>query len=365
MKGGSGKCDLCSTKFNFAPKYAKNAPEKLNTLQVISGLGLRAASKWLPFALRLLLVAGIWLGVLPLATAYIYHGWMKGPTEIRGRMIPSLLAGDIVNGGILTLTIIISFLSLMSLGDFFRFNWPERVNENDTDEGKKEDQNDVKIAPVQVGDDADNLYYDDSSMSLSEKFRAEKHIIQKMICDSNKSVMDGGQLFHKYDSDDSRKEIMLDDIVPNDLLEMESYLATGEGDDQIHAGIAEMLEQRRHAAAALEENILGRHQEGGVAAVRRQRRRHAFNDEDNENNDSEQFHDSLNEVEDESPEGNDESEEELLRRMMELQEFGEEVPENDEQNERPEGERFEPRFDPLDGPFDNEELMVRAYNCNV
>lgn len=359
VKGGSGKCDLCKSKFHFAPKYAQDTPDKLSTLEVVSGISLRATSRWLPYALRVVLVAFVWLGILPLVTAYVYQGWMHRPASIKTRFEWELLPGDLVNGAILTVTIIISFLSLMSLGDFFRFNWQRDVvgdeDGNENEAGGEDANAQLKIAPVQIGEDRECLYYDDSARSLSEKFDAEKHIIEKMIRDSNKSVMDGGQLFHKYEDDSRDGDLIIEDSI-DDLREMEMRFAAGEENDD-----------RRHADAGLNQDN-GRIPEGGVPAVRRQRHRQRLSDasiasDTGLDNDGRDQDEASTENESNGEGDDDEEEDQLFERMMRLQELGaDEEPERNNRErvepEVPEEGRFNPQFDPLDMPFDEDAAMV-------
>jgi len=114
------KCELCSTPFKFAPKYADNTPDNLPLYEVIAGVIHRAGGKWLPFALRAAIAIVLWICVLPLATAYLYQGWIHGPSSVVSRWKWELVTTDMVAGGIVAGSIIISFLSLMSLADVLR-----------------------------------------------------------------------------------------------------------------------------------------------------------------------------------------------------------------------------------------------------
>lgn len=188
VKGGNDKCDLCLTKFRFAPKYAQDAPERLSRMEVLTGLMMRATSKWVPFGIRILLVAGVWLGILPLMTAYLYQGWMHRPSSIKTRFRWDLVPRDLVNGGILTVIIVISFLSIMSLLDFFRVKWVREMarNNEDRNRGDTETDDTVSIAPVQIGEDEDCLEHFDSQQSLREKMNKETLIVENMIKQYNK-----------------------------------------------------------------------------------------------------------------------------------------------------------------------------------
>ena len=130
-----GRCELCKTKFRFDPKYAENAPDRLPAHEVVLGLSSRAVAKWLPFTVRFLIAASLWLVVAPLITAYLYHGWMHRPSSIMSRWKRDLLSADVVSGAVIGAVIIISFLSLMSFADFLRVHWQQpqgrRGEEND------------------------------------------------------------------------------------------------------------------------------------------------------------------------------------------------------------------------------------------
>ncbi len=170
------KCPVCHYKYQFKPLYAKHTPEHLTKTEVISGLIIRAANKWIPFTLRVFIVLIVWIVLLPLFTSYIYIAWGQGPSVITSRLglrlqqmpeellssistfnssisnntitlnvtsstadnidIPTtatisilkLLFMDVVSGLEITATIIISALSMLSLVEHFRFHWqPQRL----------------------------------------------------------------------------------------------------------------------------------------------------------------------------------------------------------------------------------------------
>lgn len=122
------KCELCSTTFLFAPKYVDGAPERLPFHELVTGIVHRGFDRWLPFLLRAMLSAVLWLFILPLATAYLYYGWLHHPSSVMSRWKYELVAGDAVSGAIIACIIIVSFLSLMSFADFLRFHW-QQLNE--------------------------------------------------------------------------------------------------------------------------------------------------------------------------------------------------------------------------------------------
>jgi len=127
------KCELCGTPFQFAPKYVDGAPERLRLHEVALGVMHRGFDQWLPYLLRLVFCAVLWLFALPLATAYFYYGWLHHPSTITSRWKYDLVVGDAISGAIITSIIIVSFLSLMSFADFLRQHWaqlhePERLD---------------------------------------------------------------------------------------------------------------------------------------------------------------------------------------------------------------------------------------------
>mmetsp|Transcript_14991 Transcript_14991/g.28212 ORF Transcript_14991/g.28212 Transcript_14991/m.28212 type:complete len:98 (+) Transcript_14991:118-411(+) len=60
-----------------------------------------------------------------------YQGWMHRPTSVKTRFRWDLVSRDLVNGGMLTVIIVISFLSIMSLLDFFRVKWVREMARNE------------------------------------------------------------------------------------------------------------------------------------------------------------------------------------------------------------------------------------------
>ena len=118
-----GSCELCRTKFKFAPKYAPNTPLRLSSQQIIISLIRRAIVRWLPLMIRSLFAASLWLIVAPLVTACLYHGWMARPNTILERFESNLLMIDLIGGAVVAICIIVSFLSLMSFADFLRVEW--------------------------------------------------------------------------------------------------------------------------------------------------------------------------------------------------------------------------------------------------
>lgn len=117
-------CELCGHKFKFVPQYAPNAPDQLPSSEVLYRIFRRFTARWLPQALRVLFAIALWLIILPLSTAYIYHGWMVKPSAISDRWTSwDQVKNDTVGGAVIAIVIVVSFLSLMSFAEFLRIQW--------------------------------------------------------------------------------------------------------------------------------------------------------------------------------------------------------------------------------------------------
>lgn len=147
-----GRCELCGTKFRFAPLYAEGAPLQLPWHEVMLGLSRSAVAKWLPWLLRIATALGLWLVAVPLATAYAYIGWLHSPSAISTRLQWDLMLSDTISGFVIAGVAIVSFLSLMSFADFLRFNFQRG--------GRNRDNNVMGAEnPVQE-DDIDDIVLD-------------------------------------------------------------------------------------------------------------------------------------------------------------------------------------------------------------
>ena len=123
VQRGDGKCELCKTQFQFAPQYAQGTPDQLPAIEVFSGLARRCMSRWLPFVLRILFAASLWLVVAPLFSAYLYQGWINKPQAIFSRLEWRFFFTDLISGLVVIALVILSFLSLVSFADFLREEW--------------------------------------------------------------------------------------------------------------------------------------------------------------------------------------------------------------------------------------------------
>ncbi len=327
---------------------------------------MRFASKWLPYALRVLFVCGVWLGILPLATAYLYQGWMYRPKSISSRLSLDLLTGDLVNGGILTVIIILSFLSLMSLADFLRFQW-KRDGDVEKEEDETEEVDDSKrlIEPDRFDRFDEEIDSDDGLFVKQDNglFGFERSIKRQTI-----SVTDEGNPFIPENRNASGIAASNETfLAPNHELNLSPDFALDDLDALTHDQVRE-LQKRGH-----------------YKGVRRQRSLDSCNlrmlhgDDDGDRSDDEESsshengrHDPLGETDDIDSETNsdEEDDEAMIERMMQLQEDNLNVQDADNREEEevehqaahdpPEDERFEPRFEPLDRPFEDEPMVSRS-----
>ena len=79
-------CELCKTPFRLAARYAEATPDRLTTPEVLFWVSHRAVKAWLPFGLRVVFAAFLWLGVTPLATTMLYHCWFSRHDGIFSRI---------------------------------------------------------------------------------------------------------------------------------------------------------------------------------------------------------------------------------------------------------------------------------------
>jgi hypothetical protein len=78
---------------------------------------------------------------------------------------------------------VISFLSIMSLLDFFRVKWVREMarNQEGGNRGEKEKEELVSIAPMQIEEDEENLQYFGTGQSLKEIYDIETYIVDNTI----------------------------------------------------------------------------------------------------------------------------------------------------------------------------------------
>ena len=99
--------------------YAPDTPDHLPTMITFRALAKHMISL-IPYVLAVLMSVATWLIVVPLITAHVYYGWLNSPKIILDRY--AYLGEDIVSGIVISVCIVISFLSVMSFVDFLRFH---------------------------------------------------------------------------------------------------------------------------------------------------------------------------------------------------------------------------------------------------
>ncbi|DBA04791.1 TPA: hypothetical protein N0F65_004428 [Lagenidium giganteum] len=125
----SGKtfCELCRHEFEFKPLYDANAPDVLPWSELLGTVLRITLLKWLPFALRGIVVLVLWLVVAPWCTSWLYRMWLLRASAMVNvnfseRFDMPHVVSDVFSGIILIIGIVFSFLALMSFADFLRFH---------------------------------------------------------------------------------------------------------------------------------------------------------------------------------------------------------------------------------------------------
>ena len=156
----ASKCELCGTAFQFANQYAPNTPNRLPAIEVLLGFSRNLLATWLPLWIRVSMAAALWLLVAPLATSFIYHGWMHGTMMSTGNTILqmkwNILIDELVSGAVLVALVLFSFLSLMSLVDFLRAEWHEPRPHRDRDAAARQGGGGVAALPLENNNNNNN-----------------------------------------------------------------------------------------------------------------------------------------------------------------------------------------------------------------
>ncbi|OQR96763.1 E3 ubiquitin-protein ligase MARCH6 (membrane-associated RING finger protein 6) [Achlya hypogyna] len=132
-------CELCGYTFSFRPLYAPGCPDKLPVGELFVSVAIVALKKWLPLAIRGVLVLFSWVVVAPWCTSWLYRLWLlraatMGSVNFNDRILTTdVVFQDVFSGLILIVVVVCSFLSLMSLADFLRFNMDQIQEELEED----------------------------------------------------------------------------------------------------------------------------------------------------------------------------------------------------------------------------------------
>jgi E3 ubiquitin-protein ligase MARCH6 len=73
---GKDYCELCKTKYVFAPVYAENTPDIIPFRLIVSSLFYSSYVRVLPVLFRGCVAITCWLIIVPLSTSFIYRFFM-------------------------------------------------------------------------------------------------------------------------------------------------------------------------------------------------------------------------------------------------------------------------------------------------
>ena len=229
MQRLDGRCELCGTKFRFAPLYAYGAPAQLPWHEVMLGLSRSAVAKWLPWLLRIATALGLWLVAVPLATSYAYIGWLHSPSAISMRLQWNLVLSDTISGFVIAGVAIISFLSLMSFADFLRFNFQRG--------GRNRDNNPIGEENPIREEDIDDIVLDHNHIA-----RRQRNLNAVGVMDQRQPVIADRRV--QWD----------DDLERDDRHDMDRFLRGVPVDPNEQRVV---LQRRIRAAAALQRHLDG------------------------------------------------------------------------------------------------------------
>ena len=135
------KCEICSFRYRFIPKYAENAPNEVSIGLLYISITKKFFFVFIPIVLRISIALLLWLVVTPLATCWLYRAWMRQNTWsyqlIRDRSNFQMIKADIIEGLVIALVIAISLIVIISFADFLRFNWAHVPNEGQRREPRR------------------------------------------------------------------------------------------------------------------------------------------------------------------------------------------------------------------------------------
>lgn len=111
-------CELCSSKYEFSPNYAEDAPSTLPLFLVIKTLLNLLIFSTFPIVFRVAFAIFLWLIFAPYMTGIMYRLWLRNNASsiilMKDRLFSfDNIRSDVVEGILLALVIAFSFLSLV------------------------------------------------------------------------------------------------------------------------------------------------------------------------------------------------------------------------------------------------------------
>jgi E3 ubiquitin-protein ligase MARCH6 len=120
-----GLCvQVCKHPFSFSPVYADDAPARLPFQELVLGMAVKAG-RGTRYLVRLTFVLAVWLLFLPFTTFWIWRftfvrSFVEAQRLFVSHCVPSLLLTDCFHGFLLSAGIVLIFLAVTSLREYFR-----------------------------------------------------------------------------------------------------------------------------------------------------------------------------------------------------------------------------------------------------
>jgi len=105
-------CELCKTQYQFIPIYAEGAPDSPAMNRILVTMTKKFFLETIPFALRLVAAAILWLLVVPILTSCLHRFWIHGNRTV-DLFDFNAVWNDIVSGFVLAGMIALSFIVLV------------------------------------------------------------------------------------------------------------------------------------------------------------------------------------------------------------------------------------------------------------
>ncbi|CAK9869462.1 unnamed protein product [Sphagnum jensenii] len=118
------QCEVCKHPFSFSPVYADDAPARLPFQELVLGMAVKAG-RGTRYLVRLTFVLAVWLLFLPFTTFWIWRftfvrSFVEAQRLFVSHCVPSLLLTDCFHGFLLSAGIVLIFLAVTSLREYFR-----------------------------------------------------------------------------------------------------------------------------------------------------------------------------------------------------------------------------------------------------